>query len=156
MKSHQTRRATADDVSDVTDLVAAAFEKYVERIGKQPAPMLSDYAALVADGRVWVVDDDGGVAGMIVIVSRGDHLLVDTVAVSPDAVGLGLGRVLLDRAEREAAELGLPEVRLSTNEAMTENLAYYPRRGYRETGRGLEDGYQRVFFAKTVEPTPLR
>ncbi|BBY26463.1 GNAT family N-acetyltransferase [Mycolicibacterium sediminis] len=156
MTNTEPRPATADDVRDVTELVAAAFEKYVERIGKQPAPMLSDYAALVDDGTVWVVDNGGAVAGMMVAVARADHLLVDTVAVSPDAVGLGLGRILLDRAERLAAELDLPEVRLSTNEAMTENLDYYPRRGYRETGRGLEDGYRRVFFAKAVRPAPRR
>ena len=33
---------------------------------------------------------------------------------------------------------------------MTENLDYYPRRGYVETGRGVEDGYRRAFFSKTV------
>ena len=35
--------------------------------------------------------------------------------------------MLLDRAEGDAAELGLTEIRLYTNEAMTENLSYYPR-----------------------------
>lgn len=33
---------------------------------------------------------------------------------------------------------------------MTENLDYYPRRGYRETHRGEQDGYQRVYFTKTL------
>jgi hypothetical protein len=50
-------------------------------------------------------------------------------------------------------------VRLCTNEAMTENLEFYPRRGFRETGRGVQDGYHRVFFAKAVTatgPTPRR
>jgi hypothetical protein len=44
----------------------------------------------------------------------------------------------------------LPEIRLYTNEAMTENLDYYPRRGYRETHRATQDGYQRVFFSKAL------
>jgi hypothetical protein len=46
--------------------------------------------------------------------------------------------------------LRLPEIRLYTNEAMTENLAYYPRRGYTETHRAAEDGFNRVFFRKPV------
>ncbi len=43
------------------------------------------------------------------------------------------------------------EVRLYTNEAMAENLTYYPRHGYRETHRATQDGYRRVFFTKAVE-----
>jgi hypothetical protein len=57
---------------------------------------------------------------------------------------------VLDRAERDAAELGLTEVRLYTNEAMTETLTFYPRHGYRETGRAVEDGFRRVYFWKAV------
>ena len=53
-------------------------------------------------------------------------------------------------AEEEARRRGLREVRLYTNEAMTENLAYYPRLGYTETRRALHDGFRRVFFSKTL------
>ena len=47
----------------------------------------------------------------------------------------GSAQRLLDLAEQQADCLGLPEVRLYTNESMTENLAFYSRRGYRETHR---------------------
>ncbi len=33
---------------------------------------------------------------------------------------------------------------------MTENLAYYLRRGYTETHRSDQDGFHRVFFRKTL------
>jgi hypothetical protein len=33
---------------------------------------------------------------------------------------------------------------------MSENLDYYPRRGYRETHRAEQDGYRRVFFTKLL------
>ena len=39
-----------------------------------------------------------------------------------------MGSRLLRLAEEQAHARGLPEVRLYTNEAMTENLDYYPRR----------------------------
>ena len=38
-----------------------------------------------------------------------------------------------------------------TNEAMTENLAYYARHGYVETHRAEQDGFQRVFFRKPID-----
>lgn len=149
------RRATGDDVPALRELAVNAFAKYVDRIGRAPAPMVADYAKLLDTSRVWVlvtVDDDvdgGRLLGLLVTQARPDHLLLDTMAVEPAAQGAGHGRRLLRRADQDAHEQGLDEIRLYTNEAMTENLDFYPRQGYRETGRRLEDGFRRVYFAKT-------
>src|SRR5882757_548988 len=144
------RRATGDDIDAIEGLVAESFGKYVERIGKPPAPMLADYAGLLDTSRIWVLERRDAVIAVLVTQHHGDHLLLDTVAVAPGAQGGGHGRRLLERAERDAVEQGLTEVRLVTNQAMTENLAFYPRHGYRETGRGVQDGYRRVFFSKSI------
>ena len=144
------RRATTADLTHLRQLITDAYEKYIERIGRPPAPMTADYAAALEHSRVWVLESDVAVVGALVTEDRGDHLLLETVAVAPSAQGNGYGRLLLDRAECDAAELGLSEVRLYTNEAMTENLSFYPRHGYRETGRAVEHGFRRVYFSKTV------
>ena len=144
------RRATKNDVDAIEGLVKEAFGKYVQRIGKPPAPMIADYAALLVESRIWVVERRNAIAAVLVTQNHGDHLLLETIAVAPDAQRGGHGRRLLERADRDAAEQGLTEVRLCTNEAMTENLVFYPRHGYRETGRGIQDGYRRVFFAKNL------
>jgi N-acetylglutamate synthase-like GNAT family acetyltransferase len=144
------RRATAADLAEIAQLITAAYEKYVERIGRPPAPMTADYAVALAHSRVWVLVRDDTILGALVTEDHADHLLLETVAVAPAAQGSGYGALLLDRAERDAVELELPEVRLYTNEAMTENLTFYPRHGYRETGRAVEDGFRRVYFSKTV------
>jgi N-acetylglutamate synthase-like GNAT family acetyltransferase len=144
------RRARPSDVAPIERIVHAAFDVYVARIGRQPAPMLADYAAAVAHSRVWVIEADGVIAGVVVNEVHDDHLLLDTVAVAPGAQGHGYGALLLARAEDDARELGLPEVRLLTNQAMTENQVFYPRHGYVETARGRQDGYDRVFYAKGV------
>ena len=91
-------------------------------------------------------------SALVVVVNEvhDDHLLLDTVAVAPGAQGRGYGAVLLARAEDDARELGLSEVRLLTNLAMTENQTFYPRHGYIETARGRQDGYDRVFYAKKI------
>ena len=147
------RRATRDDVDGIRRLVADAFGKYVDRIGKPPAPMTADYAELLDTSRVWVVEHGGDVIGVLVTQAQSDHLLLDVVAVEPTAQGGGHGRALLERADQDAREQGLTEVRLCTNAAMTENLEFYPRRGFHETGRGVQDGYHRVFFTKAVDAT---
>ena len=81
-------------------------------------------------------------------------LRVENVAVDPLAQHQGIGRRLLEHADREAAALGLDEVRLYTNEAMSENLALYPRLGYREEGRRTEEGFARVYFSKRLGCSP--
>lgn len=144
------RAATADDLDAVRAVVDAAYAMYVPRIGRQPAPMTADYPALIEAGAVRVLETGGRVAGVLVTHPAADHLLVENVAVAPDDQGRGLGRALLDDAERQARELGLPELRLYTNQLMIENLEMYPRLGYRETGRTVEHGFARVHFAKPV------
>jgi N-acetylglutamate synthase-like GNAT family acetyltransferase len=150
MSSTAIRRATTADVTAIRQLIDDAYAKYVVRIGRPPAPMTADYAAALAHSRVWVLESGDTIVGALVTEDRADHLLLETVAVAPGVQGHGYGRLLLDRAERDAAELGRPEVRLYTNEAMTENLTFYLRHGYRETGRAVEDGFRRVYFSKTV------
>jgi ribosomal protein S18 acetylase RimI-like enzyme len=146
------RLALAEDVESVRGLVRLAFLPYVTRIGREPAPMGADYSGPVAEGRCWVVEDDGRIAGMVQVATASGYLEVETIAVAPDVRARGVGTRLLRFAEEQARALGLPEVRLYTNEAMTENLEYYPRRGFREIGRETGQGYRRVFFAKPIPP----
>jgi ribosomal protein S18 acetylase RimI-like enzyme len=143
------RPAVSTDVDDVQEIVDTAYSPYIARIGRSPAPMTADYAALVAAGAVDVLLDDT-VAGLLVTVVEPDHLLIENVAVAPWAQGRGHGRRLLDHAEHRARSQGLVELRLYTNALMTENLALYPRLGYRETGRHTEDGFDRVYFSKAL------
>ena len=150
MSRTSIRRATTADLADLRQLITDAYTKYIERIGRPPAPMTADYAAALGHSRVWVLESGDVIVGALVTEGRGNHLLLETIAVASSAQGSGYGRLLLDRAEGDAAELGLTEVRLYTNEAMTENLSFYPRHGYRETGRAVQDGFRRVFFSKTV------
>ena len=112
--------------------------------------MDSDYEALLGQGRVWVAEDEGQVLGILVLEEAADHLLVENLAVAPRAQGRGVGRRLLDHADDRARAAGLPEVRLYTHERMTENLAYYPRRGFRETHRETQGEHRRVFFTKVL------
>lgn len=113
--------------------------------------MAADYAVVVAEAEAWVGERDGHLVGLLVLYPLSDHLLLDNIAVDPSVQGTGIGNRLLQLADQRAAELGLPEIRLYTNVAMAENLAYYPRHGYRETHRATQDGYERVFFTKPVE-----
>jgi N-acetylglutamate synthase-like GNAT family acetyltransferase len=141
-------RAGDGDVPAITALVRAAYEGYVPRMGVLPKPMTLEYADVVRTRMAWVVRRDGDVAAVLVLEPHEDHLLLENIAVAPNAQRTGIGDRLMRFAEEQARALGLPEIRLFTNAAMVENLGYYGRRGYRETHRETVDGRHRVFLTK--------
>jgi ribosomal protein S18 acetylase RimI-like enzyme len=144
------RQATAADREAIEAIVAAAYARYVPRIGRRPGPMDEDYAAVLARGDVWVAEGGGEVAGLLVVVAEPACLLIENVAVDPARQGEGVGRELLAHAEAEARSRGLAALRLYTNEKMVENIDLYRRLGYRETRRSGESGFARVYMDKNL------
>lgn len=148
--SQSIRPATAADLDTVQRIVREAYSHYIARIGREPGPMLDDYDALIRQGRVEVIEHDGTVLGLLVLIPQPDAMLLDNIAVSPRAQGLGLGRALLEFAERTAKEAGYRAIKLYTHEMMTENIALYSRIGYAETHRIEEKGLRRVYMLKPL------
>lgn len=145
------RPATPDDLPAIRRCAEAAYARYIPRIGRRPAPMEADYAALVARGFAWIAEDAAGaLLGFVTFWPKGDHLYLDAIAVVPDAAGRGIGRALIAAAEAEGRALGLPELRLYTNAAMVENLTLYPHLGFRQVDRRMDEGFDRVFFVKAL------
>ncbi|PWJ47627.1 N-acetylglutamate synthase, GNAT family [Quadrisphaera granulorum] len=150
-KNVNIRRAVDRDAEAMMRLTRDAYQRYVERIGREPAPMVADYTQLCEPACAWVAEHEGRIVGVLVCEWAPDHLLIENVAVHESVRGRGLGIRLLQWAEQQAQAAGVRQVRLYTNAAMHENVAYYPRRGFRETHRTEQDGRRLVFFAKDVE-----
>jgi ribosomal protein S18 acetylase RimI-like enzyme len=146
------RRAETGDRAAIESIVRAAYSVYIDRIGKPPGPMLDDYSALIEQRAVSIlVEGEGTIIALIVLLPATDYLLLDNIAVRPDHQGQGLGRQLIAFAESEARRLGYAEIRLYTHEKMTENIGLYARLGFHETGRSREAGYDRVFMTKQLD-----
>lgn len=144
------REACGDDAGALKACVVAAFQHYTARIGKPPGPMLLDFPAEIEAGHVWLAESDGVVTGALVQYETELGFYVDTVAVPPHLQGSGIGRALLQFAEREAIRRGYESIYLVTNARMTENHVFYPRIGYVEYERKFDGGYDRVFYRKTL------
>jgi len=144
------RRAIPGDEAAIRACAVAAYAPYVPRIGREPAPMQANFAAQIAAGQVHVATGAGGVVGYVVFYPDGDCVLLESVAVLPSAAGQGIGKALIGCCEAAARAQGARAVCLYTNEKMTENLSIYPRLGYVETGRRVEDGFARVYFEKPL------
>jgi GNAT superfamily N-acetyltransferase len=147
---HQIRLATPDDRAAIEAIVQAAYSHYVARIGREPAPMTDDYAARIEARQAHVLEKDGCIRGLVVLVPEADAMLLDNIAVDPACQGSGLGSRLLAFAEEQARTRGYRVIRLYTNAAMTENIARYQRIGYVETHRDGEKGFRRVYMEKQI------
>ena len=144
------RDAGPGDVAAIRAVAEAAYAPFVAPIGRRPAPMDADFAAQVAAGQVRMAGADGFCASYADV----DGWHVENLAVRPEAQGAGVGGALLDDAERLAREAGAGAVHLYTNVSMTGALAFYPRRGYVETGRRREAGFDRAYFRKVLGEGP--
>ena len=144
------RPATAADAAPLRELVQAAYGHYVERLGGPPRPMVDDYAAVVARGGTTVAERGGQLAGLIVLEQGEEGFFVDNVAVEPSHQGSGVGRALLEHAEREARLAGFDSVALLTHELMSENLELYRRIGYAEYDRRTHGDACLVYLRKPL------
>ena len=145
-----------------------AYQRYVERMNKTPAPMIADFEQLVKQQRVvvalaadkHVTSDspiktpcsrehvDNELLGFVVFYPTEHGMHLENIAVLPTTQSSGIGTKLVAHVEQQAQALGLNRVHLYTNVAMRENFSWYERLGYIETERKSEDGFDRVFFEK--------
>ncbi len=103
------RPAVASDVPSIRAVVEDAYGHYVERIGRAPAPMTADYERAVGEGEVLVLTVGRTVAGLMVLKTGADHLLVGNVAVA------GPTRVAGSDGRSSTMRKGAPHGRASAN-----------------------------------------
>ena len=154
LRALSIRLAHAADTDAVRALVNEAYGHYVARIGKPPAVMFDDYARRIASNQAWAWEEDHSIVGLLVLVEKPAHLLLDNVAVAPTAQGRGIGRALIAFAEAEGRRRCFEEIQLYTHALMIENIALYARLGFTETRRLQEQGYDRVSMAKPLREKP--
>ena len=146
------RRGGAQDARAAADLYLRAREAAL-RAGSIPAGVHDDddvrgYFAshIVEDCELWVAEDDGALAGILVL----DGEFVDQLYVEPDLAGRGIGGALLAVAKRERPQ-GLQLWAFQTN---TGARRFYERHGFvavRQTdGRDNEERAPDVLYAYRV------
>jgi ribosomal protein S18 acetylase RimI-like enzyme len=150
MENMPIRQAQQADQLDVVACVQNAYARYLPRIGKQPAPMLADYYALIAQCVVYVLPGEEGIRGVLVMMPQDKSMFVENIAVDPRFQGQGLGHRLMAFVEQQARAAQLDEITLYTNEVMTENLLFYRKLGFEEESRYIDEGYRRVFLRKRL------
>ena len=78
------------------------------------------------------------------------HWCLEAIGIAPEYQGKGLGKKLIEFAEREAIRQGYPEIYLYTNEHMTNNISIYSHLGFIETERCLKNDRPAVYMRKSL------
>lgn len=145
------RPATPGDIADLTLIAKAAFAPYIPVIGRAPAPMTADFAAHLDRDLVWVIaaPKDAKIAGYAVICTKLDGAWLESIAVDPAFAGQGIGARLISAIEDDL-RAKTDRYSLYTNALMTNNIAWYQRLGFRQTEMRSEDGFDRVYFEKSL------
>jgi N-acetylglutamate synthase-like GNAT family acetyltransferase len=129
------RRAGSTDAVAVRELTRAAYAKWVPLLGREPFPMTIDYERAVSEHLIDLFEEAGALLALIEMIPKGDHLLIENIAVRPDQQGKGLGQRVLCHADDVARGLGFTKIELYTNAAFASNVDFYAKRGFEEYRR---------------------
>jgi GNAT superfamily N-acetyltransferase len=128
------RQATGDDgeaLRDVERAAGAAFRDIgMSEIADDEPGSVEELAAYAADGRSWVAEVDGDVAGYVLVDVVDGNAHVEQVSVHPDHQGHGVGRELLDHVRAWALDRGLAAVTLTTFRDVPWNAPLYRHLGF--------------------------
>ena len=83
------------------------------------------------------------IVGCAFIAEQSDHFYLGKLAVLPAHQGRGIGRRLLEAAERHAVSAGKPLIELQTRVELTANHRAFRALGFVEIGRTAHEGYDR-------------
>ncbi|MGH8171614.1 MAG: ribosomal protein S18-alanine N-acetyltransferase [Rhodanobacteraceae bacterium] len=148
------RRAVRSDLAALVDLENRTFAS--DRMSARQMRHHLDNAS----AGVLVAVSGGEVVGSAVVFLHPRHrsARLYSIAVSASARGLGVGKRLLEAAERMAGERGRDLMRLEVRNENAAARSLYEQQGYRHFGRRkryYEDGHDAERYQKTLGPRGL-
>ena len=141
------RRAVAEDHEIIIAIALKAYEKYVERVGKEPAPMRP---VIQKEDVVFVCEDNKQVIAFAILVKINDQIILDSIAVDPSHQKKGIGNNFIKFIEEYLMEQKVNKYQLYTNDKMFENIDWYQKIGFKIFKKVSEKGYDRIYFEKEL------
>lgn len=161
MSEGNWRRAGLDDIDALVALIQSAYRGDTSKVGwtteadllggqRVDAGMLADQIA--DDAQMLLMrKDEAGPLACVAVERRDGYGYIGTVTVRPAAQGLGLGREALEVAEAHiAGAWGLDRARMTVIAQRPELIAWYERRGYRNTGETAPFPYNNERFGAPI------
>jgi ribosomal protein S18 acetylase RimI-like enzyme len=149
------RLAEQHDAEAISTTLRAAFAEfetlYTPSALSATTPTADQIVERFADGPIWIAELADTIVGTVATVPKGRELYIRSMAVRPDAQGLGIGSRLLNTVEVFAAAHGYRRLLLNTAPFLLAAVQLYERHGFRYTGEKPDLlGTQLLTMAKNV------
>ena len=159
MEAVRFREARVDDAREIAALINSCYRGDSSRVGWTTEADLLDgtrtnefevESLITTPGSMMLLCvEDKEIIGSVHLQHEGSSAYLGMLVVKPALQGGGLGRRLMEAAERLVRERwNVGKVTMTVFTVRSELLAYYERRGYRRTGRAKR------FEAHAVHGTP--
>ena len=141
------RIANLEDHKIIMAIAQKAYEKYIERMGKEPAPMRP---VIQKQDVVFVCEDNKQIIAFAILVKINDQIILDSIAVDPPHQKKGIGNNFIKFIEEYLMEQKVNKYQLYTNEMMFENIDWYQKIGFKIFKKVTEKGFNRIYFEKQL------
>lgn len=142
--------ATQSDIITAARMVFESYAPYIPIMGKIPPTIFVDFKQHIENNNLWLIESCNEIAGMVVLTSCDDHVLLQSMCVLPSCQGKGFGRLILGFADFYTKSVGKLKIKLYTNSLMERNQSIYRKAGYTETHREPYDWGIRVYMEKNL------
>jgi len=130
----EIRLATRDDAAAISRVLLESFSTFREGYTPEAFEIVTPSAELIlerfAEGPMWVAVRDEKIVGTASVLPEPEWLYVRSMAVLPDARGMGIAGKLLDVIEEYAMSEGFEKLFLYTTYFSTGAVELYEKHGY--------------------------
>jgi GNAT superfamily N-acetyltransferase len=144
-------RATRQDIPEIALLLANAFASFESQYTPEAFTTtivgVAEFHARWDQGSVWLARREGMLLGTVSAVPGQAELYIRSMAVAPEARGLGIGARLLNAVEAYAQAHALPRLYLSTTPFLSAAIRLYTAAGFQRIPDGPHDLHGTPLFS---------
>jgi predicted N-acetyltransferase YhbS len=142
-RSMNFRIATERDIPALDKLVNSAYRGDSSRKGWTTEADLLDgirtsetglHEMMAKKNAVILIAEENEIDGCVYLEKQEDSLYLGMLTVKPDLQGKGTGAALMKASELKAKEMGCNNIRMTVITVREELIAYYKRKGFKDTG----------------------
>ncbi|MFW9786462.1 MAG: GNAT family N-acetyltransferase [Candidatus Thorarchaeota archaeon] len=152
------RKAVLAEVDVIKEIIKEAYQPIMKQLSRKPAALeegLGKISRHIQMGHQYVALVGETVVGTMRVRLRGQVGVISRVAVRSDFRGRRIGTMLVDYAENLLTHMNAQLIEIEVYGAVEQQLSFYERGGYVETGRIERLGEEIVIMQKDLTEKPM-
>ena len=152
------RKAVLGEVDIIKEIIKEAYQPIMKQLSRKPAALeegLGKISRHIQMGNQYVALVGENVVGTMRVSLRGQVGVIARVAVSSKFRGRRIGTMLVDYAENLLLHMNAQRIEIEIYGAVEQQLSFYQRAGYQETGRIERLGEEIVIMQKELTEQEL-